>query len=64
MSNLLSIKNLSVEFKTPRGRVKALRDVNFTATRGKIIGVVGESGSGKSTLIWAMTQLLAGNAVV
>ena len=64
MSNLLEIKNLNVEFKTPRGRVKVLRDINFTATRGKILGIVGESGSGKSTVIWAMTQLLAGNAVV
>lgn len=64
MTNLLEIKNLNVDFKTPRGRVKVLRDINFTATRGKIIGIVGESGSGKSTVIWAMTQLLAGNAVV
>lgn len=64
MENLLEIKNLSVDFKTPRGRVHALRDVNFKAPRGKIIGVVGESGSGKSTVIWAMTQLLAGNGVV
>jgi len=64
MSNLLEIKNLNVDFKTPRGRVKVLREINFTATRGKILGIVGESGSGKSTVIWAMTQLLAGNAVV
>jgi len=64
MTNLLEIKNLNVDFKTPRGRVRALRDINFTATRGKIIGIVGESGSGKSTVIWAMTQLLAGNGVV
>jgi peptide/nickel transport system ATP-binding protein len=64
MTNLLEIKNLNVDFKTPRGRVKALRNVNFTATRGKIIGIVGESGSGKSTVIWAMTQLLAGNGIV
>ena len=64
MSNLLEIKNLNVDFKTPRGRVKVLRDINFTATRGKIIGIVGESGSKKSTVIWAMTQLLAGNGIV
>jgi oligopeptide/dipeptide ABC transporter ATP-binding protein len=64
VGNLLEVKNLNVEFKTPRGRVKVLRDINFSATRGKIIGIVGESGSGKSTVIWAMTQLLAGNAVV
>lgn len=64
MENLLEIKNLSVDFKTPRGRVHALRDVSFKAPRGKIVGVVGESGSGKSTVVWAMTQLLAGNGVV
>ena len=64
IKNLLEIRNLNVDFKTPRGRVHALRDVSFNAPRGKIIGIVGESGSGKSTVIWAMTQLLAGNGVV
>lgn len=64
MENLLEIKNLNVDFKTPRGRVHVLRDVSFNAPNGKIIGVVGESGSGKSTVIWAMTQLLAGNGVI
>lgn len=64
MENLFEIKNLSVDFKTPRGRVHVLRDVGFKAPRGKIIGLVGESGSGKSTVIWAMIQLLAGNGVV
>jgi len=61
---LLDIRNLNVDFKTPRGRVHALRDVSFKVPKGKIVGVVGESGSGKSTVIWAVTQLLAGNAVV
>ena len=61
---LLDIRNLNVDFKTPRGRVHALRDINFKVPKGKIVGVVGESGSGKSTVIWAITQLLAGNAIV
>ncbi|MCP4982576.1 MAG: ABC transporter ATP-binding protein, partial [Gammaproteobacteria bacterium] len=61
---LLDIRKLSVDFKTPRGRVHALRDVSFKVPKGKVVGVVGESGSGKSTVIWAITQLLAGNAVV
>ena len=61
---LLDIRNLNVDFKTPRGRVHALRDISFKVPKGKIIGLVGESGSGKSTVIWAITQLLAGNAVV
>ena len=64
MTPLLDIRNLSVDFRTPRGRVHALRDVSFTVPRGKVVGIVGESGSGKSTVIWALTRLLAGNAVV
>ena len=64
MDNILEIRNLSVDFHTPRGRVHALRDVSFDAPRNKIIGIVGESGSGKSTVIWAMTQLLASNGSV
>ena len=64
MAPLLDIRNLSVDFRTPRGRVHALRDVSFQVPRGKIVGIVGESGSGKSTVIWTITQLLAGNAAV
>ena len=64
MDPLLDIRNLSVDFRTPRGRVHALRDVSFSVPRGKVVGIVGESGSGKSTVIWTLTRLLAGNAVV
>ena len=64
MTPLLDIRNLSVDFRTPRGRVHALRDVSFSVPRGKVVGIVGESGSGKSTVIWTLTRLLAGNAVV
>jgi oligopeptide/dipeptide ABC transporter ATP-binding protein len=64
MANLLEIRDLSVDFKTPRGRVHALRDITIDVPEKKILGIVGESGSGKSTVIWAVTRLLAGNAVV
>ena len=61
---LLDIRHLSVDFRTPRGRVHALRDVSFTVPRGRVAGIVGESGSGKSTVIWTLTRLLAGNAAI
>jgi oligopeptide/dipeptide ABC transporter ATP-binding protein len=64
MGNILEIRDLSVDFRTPRGRVHALRDITIEVPEGKILGLVGESGSGKSTVIWAVTRLLAANAVV
>ncbi|WP_311946309.1 ABC transporter ATP-binding protein [Halomonas piscis] len=64
MDTLLDIRNLSVDFRTPRGRVQALRDVSFGVRRNRIIGVVGESGSGKSTVLWSILGLLADNAEV
>ena len=64
MEKLLEIRSLSVDFRTPRGRVRALREVSMVVPKGKIIGVVGESGSGKSTLIWTIMRLLAVNGTV
>jgi len=58
----MTIRNLDVKFKTPRGRVYALRDINIDVASNRIMGIVGESGSGKSTVVWAITRLLASNA--
>jgi oligopeptide/dipeptide ABC transporter ATP-binding protein len=64
MDAVLSIRDLSVDFLTPRGPVHALRRVSVDVPRGSIVGIVGESGSGKSTLSLATIGLLAPNAVV
>ena len=64
MTNLLEVRDLSVDFMTARGPVHALRHVDLDVPRGRILGIVGESGSGKSTVIWAITRLLAPSAVV
>ena len=64
METLLDIRGLSVEFRTSRGRLRALRDVSIAVPRGRIVGIVGESGSGKSTVIWSVMRLLSGNAEV
>ena len=64
MSDVLDIRHLSLDFATPRGYVKALRDVSFSVAENSILGIVGESGSGKSTVVWAIMQLLANNALI
>ena len=61
---VLSVTGLSVEFRTPRGRLRALRDVDLQVPAESIVGIVGESGCGKSTLISAIIRLLAPNAEV
>ena len=63
-NNLLEVRGLAVEFRTVRGVVRALRQVDLTVPRNKVVGIVGESGCGKSTLINTVLRLLAPNAVV
>jgi peptide/nickel transport system ATP-binding protein len=58
---LVEIENLSVDFATANGAVHALRDVNLTIGKRRVVGIVGESGSGKSTLALALLGLLPEN---
>lgn len=54
MSALLSVENLSVEFRTRSGIVRALENVSLELDAGASLGLVGESGSGKSVLSFAI----------
>lgn len=47
---LLEIKDLKKYFKTSKGLLHAVDEVNLSVEKGTTIGVVGESGCGKSTL--------------
>ena len=50
MSTLVEARDLKKYFKTPRGLLHAVDNINFKIEKGKTLGVVGESGCGKSTL--------------
>ena len=61
---LLTIRNLSVDYRIEAGRLQALRKINIDVPKRSIVGVVGESGCGKSTLISSIIQLLPHNASI
>lgn len=52
-SPIIEVKNLHKHF----GRVEALRGVDLTVDRGKVVVIVGPSGSGKSTLLRCINHL-------
>jgi peptide/nickel transport system ATP-binding protein len=67
----LAIEDVSVEFRTRSGIVKALEHVSFSVARGETVALVGESGSGKSVTAYAVMgildpagQVTAGRAVL
>ncbi|WP_249649286.1 ATP-binding cassette domain-containing protein, partial [Lysinibacillus sp. D4B2_S17] len=47
---MIQLQNISKEFKTKKGIIKAVDGINLHVKKGQIHGVIGYSGAGKSTL--------------
>lgn len=55
---LLQVDDLSVEFRTEEGRLRAVDHLSFQVEAGKTLAIIGESGSGKSVTAMAIMGLL------
>ena len=56
--HILSVENLSIQFRADDGVVNAVNDVSFNLAQGEVLGFLGESGSGKSVTLRALLGLL------
>ena len=54
MSNILEIKNLSVNF----GGIKAVNDISMAVEEGKIVNLIGANGAGKSTILRSISGIV------
>ena len=55
---LLEIDDLTVEFPSAAGRLRAVDGVSLNVEQGEVLGIVGESGSGKSVTMLALMGLV------
>jgi oligopeptide/dipeptide ABC transporter ATP-binding protein len=61
---LLEVRDLSLEYATERGPLRAVDGISFDLSEGEALGVIGESGSGKTSLAVALMRLLPRNATL
>lgn len=61
---LLAVENLTVEYATAAGPIRAVSEASFTVSAGQALGIVGESGCGKSTIANSLLRLLPANGQI
>lgn len=56
--DLLTVKDLAVEYMAEDGIVNAVNGVSFSLKKGETLGLVGETGAGKTTIAKSILQIL------
>src|SRR5688572_18668843 len=58
MPDLLTVRDLEIDFRAHGGIVRAVRGVSFRVPEGGSVAIVGESGSGKTVVSQAIMGIL------
>ena len=54
----MEVKDLTVNYETKRGPVRAAEGISFSVKKGQSLGLAGESGCGKTTVALSLMRLL------
>jgi ABC-type dipeptide/oligopeptide/nickel transport system ATPase component len=58
MDALLDVRDLTTEYDTYGGKVRAIEGIDLQVFPGELLGVVGAAASGKSTLVYSILNLV------
>ena len=64
MDNIVTIKNVSIDYPLRKYSLRAVTNLSMDIKRGKITALVGESGSGKTTLSSSLIRCISEPGVV
>ena len=57
-STAISVNNVTVSFKTPKGIYTAVKEISLNVQKGEIVSLIGHSGCGKSTLMGTISGMV------
>lgn len=57
-STAISVNDVTVSFKTPKGIYTAVKEISLTVQKGEIVSLIGHSGCGKSTLMGTVSGMV------
>ncbi|WP_034298193.1 ABC transporter ATP-binding protein [Herbaspirillum sp. RV1423] len=57
MSDMISLRDLQVQFFAPKKLIRAVNGVNLSVGQGEVVALIGESGSGKSVTLRSIMRL-------